>query len=495
MMKTIRILTGSVIFLSLITLICLGRGQDPQQKPKGEQKYNKQKKEIKIDDSDPSEIQEKTFDKFAKSGASEPKIFPYEIHQQKLSNGLNVVTVPYPSPGIAAFYIVVRTGSRNEVEPGKTGFAHFFEHMMFRGTEKYPKEKYSNVLKSTGASANANTSLDRTLYHMTGDASKLETMFTIESDRFKNLAYSMQDFKTEAGAVKGEYTKNSANPYSKLNEMLQNTAFESHTYKHTTMGFFEDIVDMPNQYEYSREFFNRYYRPEYSTIIVVGDVTADKVNKLALDYFGDWQRGTYVSTVPAEPMQTKTKSVNLKKPGFPPYLSLNYKGPAFSITQKDFPILEILCAAYFGENSDLYTKLVINEKKLRSIDGDVTVTRDPYLITIEGSLVDVKDFGYIKNEMERTLNDSKTKPVDPKLLQEIKENFRNRMIMQIDNPTAIAQVLSRFVWVSGNPESLNVYFGMYDKVTAEEIMSIANKYFVTERMTIGTISPEEAVKF
>lgn len=137
----------------------------------------------------------------------ERKIFPYPILQTKLDNGLNVVTVPYQSPGIAAFYIVVRTGSRNEVEPGHTGFAHFFEHMMFRGTDLYPKDKYGAVLKSTGASANANTSLDRTLYHMTGDANKLETMFMLEADRFQNLKYSIQDFKTEAGAVKGEYTK------------------------------------------------------------------------------------------------------------------------------------------------------------------------------------------------------------------------------------------------------------------------------------------------
>ncbi len=120
--------------------------------------------------------------------------------------------MPYSSPGLAAFYIVVRTGSRNEVEAGKTGFAHFFEHMMFRGTDKYSSEKYSEILKSTGASANANTSLDRTIYHMTGNANKLETMFEIEGDRFQNLKYSLQDFKTEAGAVKGEYTKNFGQP-------------------------------------------------------------------------------------------------------------------------------------------------------------------------------------------------------------------------------------------------------------------------------------------
>ena len=212
--------------------------------------------------------------------AEDSKTLPNSIHQYKLENGLNIVTVPYDSPGIAAFHIVVRVGARNEVEKGVTGFAHFFEHMMFRGTDKYPKEKYSATLKSIGASANANTTQDRTLYHMTGNAEKLELMFEIEADRFQNLNYSEHDFKTEAGAVKGEYTKNYASPYQQMFEKMQNTAFDKHTYKHTTMGFFDDIVDMPNQYKYSLTFFDRYYRPEYCTIIVVGDVTPEQVKDL-----------------------------------------------------------------------------------------------------------------------------------------------------------------------------------------------------------------------
>ena len=181
---------------------------------------------------------------------SADKILPYPIYQHKLANGLNVVTVPFDSPGLASFHIVTRVGARNEVEPGVTGFAHFFEHMMFRGTDKYPKEKYGAALKSTGAGANANTTQDRTDYHMTGNADKLELMFELESDRFLNLKYSEHDFKTEAGAVKGEYTKNFASPYSQINEKRSETAFTTHTYSHTTMGYFKDIVDMPNQYEY-----------------------------------------------------------------------------------------------------------------------------------------------------------------------------------------------------------------------------------------------------
>lgn len=486
-MKTNNFIAGSIFFLLTITGTTV-LSQTTKPRPKAEPK-----------ESTPAVQQFKLAPGLSQEAQTPPpvnqKIFPYPIIQNKLANGLNVVTVPYQSPGIAAFYIVVRTGSRNEVEPGHTGFAHFFEHMMFRGTDLYPKEKYSATLKSTGASANANTSLDRTLYHMTGDASKLDTMFKLEADRFQNLKYSIQGFKTEAGAVKGEYTKNSANPYTKLNEMVQNTAFESHTYKHTTMGFFDDIVNMPNEYDYSLEFFNRYYRPEYCTIIVVGDVTAERVNDLAARYFGNWKPGNYVSVVPPDPEQKETKYINFKKEGFPPFLGLNYKGPAYDEKSIDFPALDILCAAYFGENSALYNKLVIVEQRVRSLSADAQMTRDPFLISIEASLVNDSDFAYVKKQMEKTLADIKIKPIDPVLLEQTKMNFRNSAIMSIDNPTSIAQNLSYFTWVTGNPDNLNTYFDGYTKVTPKDIMRVAQKYFVPNHLTVGTIAPTESVKF
>src|SRR5207253_9927216 len=121
------------------------------------------------------------------------------------------------------------------------------------------------------------TTDDFTNYHTTFAKEDLELMLKIEADRFQNLDYSEEDFKTEARAVLGEYNKNSANPIRKLFEVQRDNAFTTHTYKHTTMGFLRDIKDMPNQYAYSKVFFNRWYRPEYTTIIVAGDVTPEKV--------------------------------------------------------------------------------------------------------------------------------------------------------------------------------------------------------------------------
>jgi zinc protease len=419
------------------------------------------------------------------------KILPFPIQQKKLSNGLNVVTVPFNSPGLASFYLVVRAGSREEVEEGKTGFAHFFEHIMFRGTDTYSKEAYDEVLKSIGASANANTSIDRTVYHMTGNAGKLDKMFEIEADRFQNLKYSEHDFKTEAGAVKGEYTKNSASPYQQLYEKVSDVAFTKHTYKHTTMGFFKDVVDMPNQFDYSKIFFDRFYRPEYTTIVVVGDVKQEEVNKLAEKYFGDWKRGNYQPKIETEPEQTETRFAHISNANFPPYLSLNYKGPAFSTVSKDNAALDILTTYLFAESSDLYQKLVVKEQKARFIGGGPRLSRDPNMVSIGASIVKAEDMQYVKDELTKALNDAKTKPLDAKKLAETKSAIKYGFAMGLDSPDQIANSLAQFIWLSGNPESINQYFALYDSVTAKDIMETAQKYFVPTHLTVGTIGPGE----
>ncbi len=425
------------------------------------------------------------------AGSSTGKILPYPIYKHQLDNGLNVVTVPFDSPDIAAFYIVVRVGSRNEVEEGFSGFAHFFEHMMFRGTDKYPKEKYTAILKSTGASANANTSTDRTIYHMTGNADKLDIMFELEADRFMNLNYSEHGFKTEAGAVKGEYTKNFASPYQRLYEAKLNAAFDVHTYKHTTMGFFEDIVDMPNQYDYSRKFFKRYYRPEYSTIVVVGDVTPEKVNGLAKKYFGDWEEGNFKPEIPTEPKQTETRYVHLQDGSIPPVVNLNYKGPAFNDREIDMPALDALATILFSETSDLYKKLVIEEQKVRFIGGGAFDSRDPNLFSIMASLVEKEDLQYVKDEIVKAIEDVKQNGVDEKVLRETKSHLKYSFAMRIDNPDDIANSLCHYIELTGDPESINRLYAQYDKVTVEDIKYVANKYFVSSGLTIATISEDE----
>ncbi len=184
----------------------------------------------------------------SRAAAPAGDIMPFKATEQTFANGLKVIVVPTGFPNLVSIDIPVQTGSRNEVEPGKSGFAHFFEHLMFRGTPNTPPERYRDVMTKAGARENASTGDDRTHYYATFAREDLETILGLYADMFQNLAYSEADFKTEARAILGEYNKNSADPLEKLFEVQRDRFYQKHTYKHTTMGFIQDIENMPNEY-------------------------------------------------------------------------------------------------------------------------------------------------------------------------------------------------------------------------------------------------------
>ena len=192
----------------------------------------------------------------------------------------------------------------------------------------------------------------------------------MEADRFQRLKYAEPAYKTESLAVLGEYNKNSADPTRKLDEVLYETAFKKHTYAHTTMGFLKDIQDMPNQYAYSLEFYKRFYRPEYTTILIVGDVTRERALELTKKYFGGWKHGSYVPDIPAEPPQTESRTAHVDWPSPTlPWLAIAFKGPAYSDDTKDKAALDLLSEIAFGQNSELYQRLVLKEQKVDELGG------------------------------------------------------------------------------------------------------------------------------
>ncbi|MEO6812009.1 MAG: pitrilysin family protein, partial [Isosphaeraceae bacterium] len=316
--------------------------------------------------------------------AGSKPIFPYPIQQSTLDNGLRVISVPSDSPGIIAYYTVVRTGSRNEVEKGLSGFAHFFEHMMFRGTDTYSQEAYNDVLKSLGADSNAFTTDDWTCYHMTIPASALAKAVEIESDRFQNLKYDEPAFQKEARAVLGEYNKGASSPFLVLEETMQDNAYTTHTYKHTTIGFLADVKDMPNQYAYSKTFFDRWYRPENCTLIVAGDVSHDQLLDLARKAYGDWKRGTAHVEIPAEPKQTEPRMAKLTWPTPTlPTLFLGWHIPAGDPkASADVAALGALSQAVFGETSPLYKSLVLDKQTAVVLMAEAEEKRDPSLFRV-----------------------------------------------------------------------------------------------------------------
>jgi zinc protease len=421
------------------------------------------------------------------------KVFPHPVHQTVLENGLKVVAVPFDSPGIVAYWTVVRTGSRNEVEPGKSGFAHFFEHMMFRGTEAYSREKYNQVLAELGADHNAFTSDDLTAYHILGPATGLETVMQVEADRFMNLKYSVEDFKKEAGAVLGEYNKNAANPFQTLNEKLREAAFTAHTYRHSTIGFLEDIREMPNQYEYSRQFFDRFYRPENCILLAVGDVDPQRLFALARTYYGGWKRGAHVFSAPAEPPQKEEKRVSVpwKNPTLP-YLYIGYHAPAFSTTEIDMPALDLVSQLVFSEAAPLYQKLVVEEQEVDLLFGGASDHRDPYLFEIAARVKKPDRVAYVEGAISAALEALKERPVEAARLGQVKSHLKYAFAMQMNTANNAARSLAHYLSLTGDPESVNAVYALYERITPAEVQAVARRYFVPSGRTVVTLAHEKA---
>ena len=415
-------------------------------------------------------------------------VLPFKAVEKTLENGLKVIVVPTGFPNIVSLQIPVQTGSRNEVEPGKSGFAHFFEHMMFRGTPKYSNEAYTQIITKAGARQNAYTSDDLTNYHITFSKDDLEKMLEIEADRFQNLLYSEEAFKTEARAVLGEYNKNSANPIRKILEVQRDHAYTTHTYKHTTMGFLKDIEDMPNQYEYSRVFFSRWYRPEKTTLIVAGDVDPAKVIPLVEKYWGGWKRGTFAVDIPREGEHKGPiyAHVPWNSPTLP-WVTVAFHGPSL-FDWKDQAAMDVLVDLEFGQTSDLYKRLVEQEQKVDQVFPYNPARFDPAMVTIFARVKNANDAVYVRDEIMKTFATLRTRKLDAKDVDDAKSNARYGFLRALDNTDAIAAAIARFAHYERSYDTINKYFRTLAAVTPDDIQAAANRYFTDRNLVVTTLS-------
>ncbi len=427
------------------------------------------------------------------------RILPFDASERTLPNGLRVIVVPTGFPNIVSLQIPVQTGSRNEVEPGKSGFAHFFEHMMFRGTKAFPPEAYQAILTRAGARQNAYTTDDYTNYHTTFAREDLETILRIEADRFQNLDYPVEAFKTESRAVLGEYNKNSADPIQKLLEVQREHAFRVHSYRHTTMGFLKDIEDMPNQFEYSRAFFDRWYRPEYTTVLVAGDVTADEVFPLVEKYWGSWKRGDFTVEVPPEPPPAGPVAAHVPwSSPTPPWVAVAFHTPAFTAGSREWAALAVLCDLSFGPTSALYKRLVEDEQKVDLLGAYFPPNSDPYLLTVYARVKQTQDAAYVRDRILATFAEARARSHSARRVKDAKDNARYSLLRSLDDTESIAATLAGYVRYERSFDTIDELYRTYDAVTPDDIQQAAARHFVDAGLVQTTLStgplPEAASK-
>ena len=418
--------------------------------------------------------------------------FPYPLKEVDLANGLRLVMVPMPTPGVVNFQTIVRAGSRNELEPGRTGYAHFFEHMMFRGTARYDEESYGRILAMLGADGNASTGNDQTSFYMTVPASGLPKVIEMEADRFQNLRYNQEQFRKEAGAILGEFSIGRADPGTVLEETRAALAFRRHPYGHTVVGTEEDVRAMPDGYDYSLQFYDRYYRPEYATLLITGDFDTLQVERQVRTEYSGWKRGGYVAPIPEEPPPDQAVRRDLTWPGpTRPTLEVSFRTPAYSDETPAIAAIEVIREIYFGGTSDLYRKLVEQDGVVESIGASFDRTRDPYLFTITARLKSPADFDSVNARILATVREAADKAVRLDRIESTKRHLIAGIALSLEAPSGVARRLADFISLTGDPRSIERYYRRVSGLTPHDLQEAARNWLDPKHCITLTMRGEE----
>lgn len=409
------------------------------------------------------------------------RVFPYAYEAFHLANGLQVVLVPTGEGRLAYMELLVRAGARTETDPGKTGFAHLFEHLMFRSASPEDDARQLELFKRLGASRSAYTSDDFTGYETTVPVTHLHTVLREEAERFITVQHDEAAFRTETRAVLGEYDKNSANPLGKLLEEVRDLAFVRHPYAHTAMGYLADIQRMPERFAYAADFRDRFYRPEHSTLLVVGNFDIDRIRDAVVREWSPWPRGRHEIRVPVEPEQTspRTRVVPWPQPTSP-WLTIAFRGPAFSPHDAAMPAVDLLMYSLFSQHSELYDRLVHRERKVDMLIHSQSDHRDPYLVKIFARLHDIADLPEVRQAILDACEGAKSEAVDPSTLADIRAHFHYGYAARLQSSQGIGQALRNYLGLTRDPEAPNLVFRAYAGVRSEDLRATARTIFRNE---------------
>jgi zinc protease len=318
-------------------------------------------------------------------------------------------------------------------------------------------------------------------------------MADMEADRFENLKYTEEAFRTEALAILGEYNKSATSPFLLLEERMRDTAFARHTYKHTTIGFLADVKAMPGYYEYSLQFHERFYRPENCVLILVGDVRPQEVFDLAQRHYADWKTGYRPTDIQAEPPQSEAKTGHVDWPS--PVQPLYYAGyhmPAYSDRTVDSATLEVIAQLLFAESSPLYQELVVDKQWVDLIQGSADNHRDPYLFTVVARVKSVDLVPRVEEAIDRAIAELRAKPVPAQKLTRIVSHLRNSFTLGLSTPGAVATQVAALLALTGDVGSLDRTLAQLPRVTPADVQRLARAVFQPTNRTVVTLTGPNA---
>jgi len=427
----------------------------------------------------------------ASASAAAPRSFAdaaAAVRTATLPNGLQIIVWPDHNIPNVALYNWVHVGSRNE-GTGTTGLAHFFEHMMFNGTSKHPQGDFDRLMERQGASNNAYTSQDVTVYQDWFPRSALELVFELESDRIANLAFVPEVVENERKVVYSERRLRIEDSNAALlEEQVQATAFLAHPYRIPTIGWPSDIqswtmADLQN-------FFRSHYAPNNCTLILVGAVDPDQVFALAQKYFAPAPAREPPPPVRTrEPEQLGERRLVLERPGQNPLVHYAYH--AIPAADPFEPALNILQTILVSGHASRLNRALVEEKKLAvAIDGGWSEGFDANIFVIHATLPaggSVPDFEHaLDAELERIVKDGVTDQELRRAKNLVAADFW-RGVSTIDGK---ARLLGEYAVMHGDYKLLFAAPDAYERVTREDVAKIARQVFNADKRTIGVLAPQ-----
>jgi zinc protease len=421
--------------------------------------------------------------------------WPYPRAEKTLANGMRVVVMKTDTPGFFALHGVVGVGSRDEVESGRSGYAHFFEHMMFKGTKKVPANARVALLAKLGVDESGYTTDDATVYHLQGPTTALEDIVTLEADRYANLFFTDEDVKTESRAVLGEYNKNFADPEEKAFEVLSTLAFDQHTYRHTTIGFRQDIEAMPLGAAYARTFFQRFYTPDNVVFVVAGDVDAATVFARMEAAFGAWQGKRAVTSVVDEPALKSERRTTVAWNGdTDTRLLVGWRVPSSVRDVKSAAALMVLQALLFGDASALVQRLVRTDEAAFEVGSWWSPHRDASLFPVHATMRPGHSPDEAMAAIQRSLDDVRDGKVDSVALANVKSALRYGLLMELTSAKSIAGTLAGTMHASLNPRAVDELFAAIAAVDAAQVQQVVSQHFAAKQRAIVVLAPKSPRK-
>ena len=417
-----------------------------------------------------------------------------EVQEFKLDNGLKIVVQEDHRAPVVVSQVWYRAGALDEVN-GRTGVAHVLEHMMFKGTKAVPAGKFSRLIAAAGGKENAFTAQDQTTYYQQLEKSNLPLSIKLEADRMANLNLTDEEFAKEIKVVMEERRwRTEDKPQSKVNEQFNSTIYHVHPYGRPVVGWMNDLENMTAAD--AREWYNTWYAPNNATLVVVGDVNAQDVLKLAKQYFGPLKPHALPARKPqVEPEQKGERRVVVKAQAKLPYVLMGFHVPSLQDADKDVDpyALEILAGVLNGNASARLNQNLVRQSQIAiDVDAgyDMVQRGRQSIFVLDGTPSEGRSVAELEAAILNEVEKIKTGGVTEEELQRVKAQVIAADVYQRDSMFYQAMQIGNLETAGFSWRILKDYPAKLQAVTAEQVQLVAKKYFNKDNLTVATLDPQ-----